>query len=137
MGLFRDLKDFKKAIVDARELQAQARPLVGQEMTLADNFVQGVNNDTSKLSDDDPALEPIQGISLEKYVELCHDTVGLHFPERLTYVESHGVPQGAWMEIASNWNARMFGRPALYKLFNELFLAREGIETGPGKDADP
>jgi hypothetical protein len=85
--------------------------------------------DQSTLDPNDPVFEPIEGISLERYAELCAGLVKNNVATEESahaWVESQGVAPGSWKAVSEGWNKRMGEKPALAMRYNDLFQKANG-----------
>ena len=115
MGFF---KDMKQSMQDAQAANSQ----VDWQAQKAE--ADRLNNPAGPpLQDDDPGLAPIEGITLQRYAELAvgMQHMGTDTNAQSAYAEANGVPQGRWMDIATQWSNRMMGDPRINKRFNELW----------------
>jgi len=128
MGLFKGMKDMKDAVAAAPDMIDQAQQMQAQAMQMQQNnagamgAVAGMQQGAAAV---DPALlEPIDGISLERYAQLSK-TIG---SRQLTseaqtneFLVSQGHTQEQWQAAWEGWNARMKQDMALSGHFSALF----------------
>ena len=58
----------------------------------------------------DPLLEPIEGTTLEKYVEVMialSKSGKTNWDEIIPFVESQGIKSGTWQAVQAGWNGRL------------------------------
>jgi len=100
MGIF---KDFKGMMDSAKDLSKQAQEMQEQAAKAQQAASQPVDLN-------DPMWAPIEGITLDKYAELSaglmkNGVMGLE--NVASFVESQGVPSGAWQTVQNGWVAKM------------------------------
>ena len=123
MAAFKKIKDMKKMvsaapglIEQAQQMQAQAQQMQAAQM--------GAAGATAGAASIDPALlEPIAGVSLEKYAELAKavgerklDQAGIE-----SFVKLHGLSAEDWQAAYDGWNERFKGNMALSVHFGNLY----------------
>jgi hypothetical protein len=120
MAAFKKIKDLKKAvsaapgmIEEAQKMQAQAQELQAAQAGAA----------TGAGAIPPELLEPIAGVSLEKYAELAKaigekklDQAGIE-----SFVQLHGVTPEDWQAAYDGWNERFKGNMALSTHFGALY----------------
>lgn len=100
MGMFKDMKGMMQ---NANEMTEQAQKM--QADALAQQKAA-----TEPADPNDPDMQPIQGVTLDKYAEITAGLVtnGVMGIEAVNaYAESMGVPAGAWQEVQTGWVSRM------------------------------
>ncbi len=77
------------------------------------------------LSDDDPLLQPIDGVDFDTWVGVQADIVRQKVAKRDydDLAQRRGVPPGRWEEIESAWRQRLKGNPGLAQRFGEAYQA--------------
>jgi hypothetical protein len=125
MGLFKQVKDTRNILRETPNMLMQARDLAAQAQAF--QAVQALHGATTPgaagvpMSDDE--LQPIAGISLERYAQLAK-TIG---SERLSgdalesYLGAHGHTEGDWQHAYEGWNARMKANMALSTQFGVMY----------------
>ncbi len=76
------------------------------------------------LSPDDPILEPIEGITFEKFAELSAKLGKqgkMNLDDVVPFVESQGVKQGTWLTVQSGWMGRIQSNQELQLQYGPLF----------------
>jgi len=114
MGMFKDMKNMMQQAGEmteaAKQMQADA---------------QAAQQAASQPADpNDPAMAPIQGITVDKYAEITAGLVknGVQGLEAVNaYAESMGVPAGAWQEVQNGWVARMGESMAVRTRYGNLY----------------
>lgn len=121
MAAFKKFKDMKKAVSEApglieqaQQMQAQAQQMQAAQMGAAQ----------AGSADIDPSLlEPIAGISLERYAELSKavgdrglDQAGIE-----SFMELQGHSAADWQAAYDGWNARFKGNMALSVQYGNLY----------------
>ena len=116
MGPFKDLS---KGLKDAAVANANPQSPAEQRKT-ADRLNHPAG---PPLQEGDPGLTPIEGVSLSRYAELAvgMQHMGTDTAAQSAYAEANGVPQGRWIDIATQWSNRMMGDPRVNRRFNELW----------------
>jgi hypothetical protein len=123
MAAFKRFKDMKKAVSEAPELIDQARKMQeqAQQMQAAQMGAAQAPGTTGTISPE--LLEPIAGVTLERYAELSKaigerklDEAGIE-----NFVRSHGVSYEDWQAAYDGWNERFKGNMALSVHFGTLY----------------
>lgn len=117
MGLFKKLNDLQQQ--NAAMIQ-QNQQSWAEQKAMADR----INNPQGPaLTGDEPTMQPVEGISLQRYAELAvgMQTMGNDPAAQTAYAEQNGVPQGRYMPIAEEWARRMQADPRINRRFNELW----------------
>jgi hypothetical protein len=121
---FKRIKDMKKAvsaapdmIEQAQQMQAQAQQMQAAQMAASGTAAAGTQAIDPRL------LEPISGVTLEKYAELSKgigqrklDQAGIE-----SFVKLHGVDAADWQAAYDGWNERFKGNMALSVHFGNLY----------------
>ena len=117
MGFFKDLG---KGLKDAQAAQAGNQQSWAEQKAYADRLN---NPQGPPLQDDEAGMQPIEGITLQRYAELAvgMQTMGTDTAAQTAYADANGVPEGRWMEIAQQWADRMMADPRINTRFNELW----------------
>jgi hypothetical protein len=110
MGLFKSMKNTKGMIADAQQMQADANAMI-------DDANQPVN-------EDDPAFEPIEGISLDQYARITaalaqQNLAGIDQVE--AWVETQGIQPGTWQAVQNGWVQRMSGNAQVRNRYGVLY----------------
>lgn len=114
MGMF---KDMKSTIKNAGEMSEQAKQM--QADALAQQKAA-----TEPADPNDPDMQPIQGITVDKYAEITAGLLknGVMGIEAVNaYAESMSVPAGAWQEVQNGWVARMGQSMAVRTRYGNLY----------------
>lgn len=129
MGLFKQMKDMKNVVAQAPGMidQAQQMAAQAQQLQAAQAAQAGVPGFGGTVA---PAeLEPIAGISLERYAQLSKtigerrlDAAGLE-----SFVAAQGHSAADWQAAYDGWNARMKANMALSVQFSQLYNATAAI----------
>ena len=125
MGLFKGMKDMKDAVAAAPDMMDQAQQMQAQMQAQAGKMNASVAGMQQGAAAVDPAqLEPIDGISLERYAQLSK-TIGTR---QLTseaqvheFLASEGHTPEQWQAAYDGWNARMKQDFALQGHFSALY----------------
>lgn len=128
MGVFKQIKDLKNvvaqapgAIDQAQKMAAQAQQMQAAQAAAMQAQVPQVGGAPGGV---DPALlEPIAGISLERYAQLAKsigerklDQAGVE-----SFVKLQGHSPEDWQAAYDGWNARFKGNMALSVQFGNLY----------------
>lgn len=114
-------------IEQAQQLQAQAQQMQQAQMAQAAQ-AQAMMTGTT-IPPGDPRLEPIAGVTLEKYAEVSKAaaTQGADEAGLVGLALARGVTSPeAWAEAYQGWNARMQGDMQLATQFGHLYQAAVG-----------
>lgn len=128
MGLFKGMKDMKDMVAaapdmidQAQQMQAQAAQMQANSMGM-NAAVAGMQQGTAAV---DPALlEPIDGISLERYAQLSKSIGARKLTteaQTIEFLESQGHTHEQWLAAWEGWNERMKQDMALSGAFSQLF----------------
>lgn len=107
MGFFKNLKG---TIDGAHQLQADAMQMMEQA--------------NQPVDPNDPAFEPIHGVTLDRYAELSAALTrqNLAGPDQVdAWMASQGVPAGRWQEVNRGWAERMAGNAQVRNRYSVLF----------------
>jgi hypothetical protein len=120
---FKKIKDMKRAVSEAPDMieQAQKMQQQAQQMQAAQMAAAGAPGAAGTI---DPALlEPIAGVSLEKYAELAKAIGERKLDQAATdqFVQLHGVTPEDWQAAYDGWNARFKDNMPLSVHFGNLY----------------
>jgi hypothetical protein len=128
MGMFKQLKDAKKAmaaapgIVDqAMQLGEQAQHMAAAQQAAAMQQAQAAAAAQQATTLAGPDAEPIAGVSLEQYARICREMAGSQDP---SIAAAHGIAPDAWQAAMDGWAARMQRNPAVAQQFNAIYMGR-------------
>lgn len=121
------LDDAKKAMEDMQAMAAQGGSQGGQIFAAAQ-----AENEASRQVDidpNDPVLAPIEGVDLDRYVELCVGMadMGTDTAAHEKHAVANGIPAGRWSSISDAWFERMKADPRLMTEFNTRYGKAAGI----------
>ena len=123
MAAFRKFKDAKKAVSEAPGLIEQATKMQEQAQGMQDAQAVAAQSASPAGALDPQLLEPIAGVTIEKYAEISKaigeqklDQAGT---ERL--VRSRGMTPESWQAAYEGWNERFKGNMALSVHFGNLY----------------
>lgn len=129
MGVFKQIKDLKSmvaqapaAVEQAQKMAQQAQEMQAAQMAAAQAQMPAMGG--APAGSVDPALlEPIAGISLERYAQLAKaigerklDQAGVE-----SFVKLQGHSPEDWQAAYDGWNARFKGNMALSVHFGNLY----------------
>jgi len=122
------IEDAKKAMQDMQAAAAQGGKWGGQAMAASQAEVNAISN--VSIDANDPVLEPIEGVDLDRYVELCVGMAqfGTDTAAHTKYAEEQGVTAGRWPSISEAWFARMQADARLMTEFNNRYGRATGIK---------
>jgi hypothetical protein len=118
--MFKDMNKMMEGANQAANASAAMAGAGGSQMAAFDQ---------STLDPNDPVFQPIEGVSLERYAELCAGLVKNNVATEESahaWVESQGVAKGSWKAVSEGWNKRMGEKPALAMRYNDLFQRANG-----------
>ena len=120
MGFLKDLGKGLQNAKDAAAAQGNNQQSWAEQKAQADRLN---NPQGPALQEDEAGMQPIEGITLQRYAELAvgMQSMGTDTAAQSAYAEANGVPQGRWMPIAQQWADRMVADPRINKRFNELW----------------
>jgi hypothetical protein len=128
MGVFKQIKDLKNVVAQAPGAIEQAQKMAAQAQQMQAAQMAAMQGQTPPMGGApggvDPALlEPIAGISLERYAQLAKsigerklDQAGVE-----SFVKLQGHSPEDWQEAYDGWNARFKGNMALSVQFGNLY----------------
>jgi hypothetical protein len=117
LGMF---KKMNEAMQQNAEMIRQNQGSWAEQQAMADRLN---NPQGPPLTGDEPTMQPVEGISLQRYAELAvgMQHLGADVAAQTAYAEQNGVPEGRYMPIAEEWARRMQADPRINKRFNELW----------------
>jgi hypothetical protein len=130
MAAFKKIKDMKKMVSEAPGMIEQAQKMGAQAQELQAAQMAAAAGASAGAEAIDPALlEPIEGVTLEKYAELAKavgerklDQAGIE-----SFVQLHGLTPEAWQAAYDGWNERFKGNMALSVHFGNLYQQARSI----------
>lgn len=133
MGFFKDIKKMQEqgAEMQKESLQMQQQMMqqyVTPESMQAAATAQAVNQ-AVPYAEDAPEVQPVNGISLRQYAQICAATQNLGTDEdaRAQYAESQGIASATWKTTSSVWSDRIVSDPRLNKTFNLYWRQASGL----------
>ena len=133
MGMFKQMKDAKKAVeaapgiidqsmqmADQAQQMAAAQQLAAQQQMAAQQVAQQQPAATSG-----PDFEPIAGVSLELFAEVSKGlaAVGYDQSKAVEIAASKGVSAENWQQALDGWNVRVKANPAVAQRFSAAYHA--------------
>ena len=110
MGLFKSMKNLKGVVDDAKQMQADANAMVAEA--------------NAPVDENDPMFEPIEGVSLDQYAKITAALAkqNLSGVDQVTaWVETQGVPAGAWQTVQNGWVQRMSANAQVRNRYGVLY----------------
>jgi cytosine/adenosine deaminase-related metal-dependent hydrolase len=118
---FKKLKDLRNVVAEAPGLIEQAQKLQAQAQGM--QAAQMAAGTGAAAAIDPHLLEPIAGVTLEKYAELAKavgerklDQAGIE-----SFVQLHGLTPETWQAAYDGWNERFKGNMGLSVHFGTLY----------------
>ncbi|MEL7209694.1 MAG: hypothetical protein AAGK32_15910 [Actinomycetota bacterium] len=110
MGLFKSMKNAKGMVADAKQMQADANAMMAEA--------------NQPVDPNDPAFEPIEGISLDEYARITaalakQNLAGIE--QVNAWVETQGVQPGTWQTVQNGWVQRMSGNAQVRNRYGVLY----------------
>ena len=118
-----DPEDHENLLIDWRAAHAQVTEERTQATQANLSRVEQMFTPSATRADD-PAVAPIEGISLERYVELCVGRVKQSIAteeQQDAWLTTQGVEPSVWKAAASGWAERMAAEPAIAMQYAALF----------------
>jgi hypothetical protein len=125
MGFLKQMKDLKNTVHEAPGVIAQARELgdQAQAYAAAQQQMAGLGAAGAPASVSAADLEPIDGISLERYAQLAKSvgTRKLQGAELDAFLAGNGHTTATWQAAYDGWNARMKNNMGLSTQYGTLY----------------
>lgn len=122
------LEDAQKQIEEAMKMAQQAGGAGWTGQAMGEAAAQVAANDAAigEVPPGDPRLEPIDGISFERYAELCKamQPAGTDTSQYDAIAVANGLPPGTWNGLMEKWNARILGDRQMTLALNKLITGR-------------
>jgi hypothetical protein len=133
VGMFKQMKDAKKAVeaapgiidqsmqmADQAQQMAAAQQLAAQQQMAAQQQVAAAPGATAG-----PDFEPIAGVSLELFAEVCKGLAahGYDQSKAVEIAATKGVAADSWQQALDGWNVRVKANPAVAQRFNTAYQA--------------
>ena len=84
------------------------------------------------MSGDQPALDEVEGITLEKYARVAVELHRVPSERWDATAEEHGIPAGRLQAISEEWNRRMQADPQVVRAYSDLYqkaMKEAGVEA--------
>lgn len=136
MGMFKQLKDAKKAVEAAPGLIDQSMQMANQAQQMAAAQQAAAQQQAAAAqaaaqqagaqqagAAAGPDFEPIAGVSLEQFAEVCKG-LAAHGHDQSKGVEvaaSKGISPVDWQQAFDGWNARVKTNPAVAQRFSAAY----------------
>jgi hypothetical protein len=135
MGLFKQMKDAKKAIEAAPDIVSQAMQTAGQaqqlaaaqqaaaQQAMAQQAMAQQMATAQPSAAAGPGYEPIAGVSLELFAQICKGLAAYGYDQSkgAAVAATKGVAPDAWQQALDGWNERIRSNPAMAQRFNVLY----------------
>jgi hypothetical protein len=131
VGMFKQLKDAKKAVEaapglidNAMQMGAQAQEMAAaQQAAMQQQAAQQAA--AQQVAATGPDFEPIAGVSLELFAEVCKGLAahGYDQSKAADIAAAKGVKAADWQQALDGWNARVKANPAVAQQFNLHYQA--------------
>jgi hypothetical protein len=131
VGMFKQLKDMKKAVEAAPGLVDQSMQMAdqAQQMAAAQQAAaqQAMAQQQAAAQQAVPAtggdFEPIAGVSLEQFAEVCKGLAAHGYDQSKgpEVAASKGIGPAEWQQALDGWNARVKANPAVAQRFSAAY----------------
>ena len=133
MGMFKQLKDMKKAVEAAPGLVDQSMQMAdqAQQMAAAQQAAaqQAAAQQQAALAQQQAApaaggdFEPIAGVSLEQFAQVCKGLAAHGYDQSKgpEVAASMGIGPADWQQALDGWNARVKANPAVAQGFSAAY----------------
>lgn len=130
MGLFKGMKDMKQMVKDAPGMVEQA-----QQMAANAQAMQAAQMQAAQMQGGVPVgmggtltpadLEPIAGVDLVTYAQICKAIVPLNYDQSALpgLAAARGIDGASWQAAVDGWSARMTANPAVGTEFRRHYDA--------------
>jgi hypothetical protein len=130
VGMFKQIKDAKKAVeatpglVDqAMQMGAQAQEMAAAQQAAAQQAAAqqaAAQQAVQAGAATGPDFEPIAGVSLELFAEVCKGLAahGYDQSKAAEIAAAKGIDGERWQQALDGWNARVKANPAVAQQFN-------------------
>lgn len=130
MGVFKQIKDLKNVVAQAPGMVEQAQKMAQQAQQMQAAQMAAAQMPMGGTGAIDPSLlEPIAGISLERYAQLAKsigerklDQAGIE-----SFMQLQGHSPEDWQKAYDGWNARFKGNMALSVQYGTLYQQARGL----------
>jgi hypothetical protein len=133
VGMFKQMKDAKKAVEAAPGIVEQSMQMAdqAQQMAAAQQAAAQQQMAAQQVAAAQPAasagpdFEPIAGVSLELFAEVCKGLAaqGYDQSKAVEIAAAKGVSAESWQQALDGWNVRVKGNPAVAQRFNVAYQA--------------
>lgn len=129
MGMFKQLKDAKKAVEAAPGLIDQSMQMAGQAQQMAAAQQAAAQQQLAQQQQampgaaSGPDFEPIAGVSLEQFAEVSKGLAAYGYDQSkaVEVAASKGISADTWQQALDGWNARVTANPAVAQQFNAYY----------------
>ena len=126
MGMFKQLKDAKKAVEAAPGLIDQSMHMADQAQQMAaaqQAAAQQAAMQQAAPGAGGPDFEPIAGVSLQQFAQVCKGLAahGYDQSKGAEVAASMGIGAAEWQQALDGWNARVKANPAVAQGFSAAY----------------
>lgn len=134
MGLFKQMKDMKKAVeaapglieqsqqlaASAQQYQAQ---LMAQQQGLMGQAMAHQAAAAGQLQPQAGGLDPIAGVDIQRYATIVKAIAPHGYDQSLLpgIAAQHGIDAASWQAAHAGWNARIQADPAVARAFSDIY----------------
>jgi hypothetical protein len=133
VGMFKQMKDAKKAVEAAPGLIDQSMQMAdqAQQMAAAQQLAAQQQMAAQQAAAQQPAaaagpdFEPIAGVSLELFAEVSKGLAAYGYDQSkaVEIAASKGVSADSWQQALDGWNVRVKANPAVAQRFSAAYHA--------------
>jgi hypothetical protein len=133
VGMFKQMKDAKKAVEAAPGIIDQSMQMAdqAQQMAAAQQLAAQQQMAAQQAAAQQPAaaagpdFEPIAGVSLELFAEVSKGLAAYGYDQSkaVEIAASKGVSADSWQQALDGWNVRVKGNPAVAQRFSAAYHA--------------
>jgi hypothetical protein len=131
MGMFKQMKDAKKAVeaapgivTQAQQMGAQAQEMAAAQQAAAQQqAAQAQQASEQAVQAGGPDFEPVAGVSLEVYADVCKELAAQGYDQSKAagIAASKGISAESWQQAMDGWTERMKRNLAVGQRFNALY----------------
>jgi hypothetical protein len=133
VGMFKQMKDMKKAVEAAPGLVDQSMQMADQAQQMAAAQQAAAAQQQAAMAQQaaaqqagpaaGPDFEPIAGVSLEQFAEVCKGLAAHGYDQSKSpeVAASKGIAAADWQQALDGWNARVKANPAVAQRFSAAY----------------